>query len=98
LEPLTLGLLSGFIGYLYFRRTGVSAFIIPAAVGGVWLGNLLVIMWGSSLLVDLGAGTGFLVRASHIAIPGIALILTVYFVDRLTRTSIQLPAESPQKT
>ncbi len=85
--PLIQGvMLSSFI-YLYFRRKGMPALIIPAAVAGAWIGYFLKFFFGvlvapiRQILSQGDSGglwTGALARLELILIPALFIHLAVW--------------------
>lgn len=86
--PPIMGFLLSLCAYLYFRRKGMSALIMPAAVAGAWLGYFLKFFFGV-LAAPIGkvlpAGdafarlwTGAIARLELILIPAFFIHLAIW--------------------
>jgi hypothetical protein len=85
--PPVQGLLLSLFAYLYFRRKGMPALIMPVAVAGAWIGYFLKLFFGvlsvpiRKILSEGDAGglwTGAIARLELILIPAFFINLAIW--------------------
>jgi hypothetical protein len=106
--PPVQGLLLSLFAYLYFRRKGMPALIMPVAVAGAWIGYFLKLFFGvlsvpiRKILSEGDAGglwTGAIARLELILIPAFFINLAIWMTWNIAsdRPAGNVDAMSPKE-
>lgn len=95
--PLAQGALVSFAVYSFFNRQGMSPLIIPAAMAGAWIGDMVVI-FAPGLWFIVRMSTGEYTRIMSVVCVAyfihLAILMTMNAVNRKTKEMLPIRTES----